>query len=286
MTNPFHNSPSSFGTDQASFPAPTSQRRSSYASVASGAAALSRTSRPSAFYHLLNPSSDSETYNNLYSTSRNSRFDMGMAQGRNGTSGEDSMLNTAWQPRLGTGLPWYSRAFDHHMSKEPLFPGTPEDGFGSVLANSLNQTFLSPSYLRGFVYLQRLEAAHKAKLAAEREGLAAAKAQVGGGLANNGNGHAPTAKLPSGSHRGVQFEIVEKTTSLDEDSNISPLPTRWNREDKDPSLEVLGDGFEVKHTGRSSSEHEACAIRADHHMPTLCGVYYFEVIILNKKREE
>jgi len=264
------------------------QRRSSYASVVSGNSALSRPSRPgSAFFHLLNPSPDSETYSNLYSTQRNSRFDMGMGQGRNGVAGEDTNLNAVWQPRLGVGLPWYSRAFEPCLSKDPLFPAGcgSEDAFGGQVPSASNTAFLSPSYLRGSVYLQKVEEAYKAKVTAERESHAA-KAQQGTGIAGGGSVHTQASKLPSGSHRGVQFEVVEKTPAVEDDHTVSPLPSRWSKDDKDPSLDVLGDGYEVKHIGRNSGDHEACAIRADHHMPALCGVYYFEVTILNRKREE
>ncbi|KAK1750591.1 hypothetical protein QBC47DRAFT_406951 [Echria macrotheca] len=285
MTNPFQHSASSFGGDPASstgFPAPLGQHRSSYASVVSSGGALSRSSRLGAFHNILNPASDLEAHG-LYPGQRHPRLDGGMTHDRGGTPGEDGLSSSGWPPRLRAALPWFSSAFDQYVNKEPLFPaaGAAEDSF----TGSISPPFLSPSYLRGTVYLSRLEEAHKAKVLAERE-VQAAKTQSNGALASSGNSHAPTSKLPSGSHKGVQFEVVEKTPAVEDDAGISPLPSRWNKDDKDHSLEVLGDGFEVKHTGRSSAEHEACAIRADHHMPALCGIYYFEVIILNRKRDD
>ena len=290
MTNPFQHGSSNLGGDAMSstgLPAPLGQRRSSYASVTSGAAALSRPHRPGgAFSHILNPSPDSDAHSNLYSTYRNSRLDAGMAQGRDGTPANEGTPASGWPPRLGADLPYFSRAFDTHTSKDLLFTsGTSEDGFGTLAPSAGSPTFLSPSYLVGSVYLQKLEEAHRAKMNAEREGLAA-KAQPGSGLASGGTVHAPASKLPSGSHRGVTYEVIEKPIAPEDDAAVSPLPSKWNKDDKDPSLEVLGDGTEVKYVGRGSSDHEACAIRADHYMPTLCGVYYFEVLILNRKREE
>lgn len=193
-----------------------------------------------------------------------------------------------WQPRLRSGLPYFSRTFEPYICKEPLFPNgnTSDDGFGHLFSNPSNPVFLSPSYLRGSVYLQKLEEVHNARVAAERESHAA-KVPTGTGLASGTNAHPQaTTKLPSGSHRGVQFEIVEKPSAAEYSASVSPLPSRWNREDKDQSLEVLGDGCEAKHVGRNAGEHEACAIRADHYMPALCGVYYFEVLIMNRKRED
>lgn len=157
--------------------------------------------------------------------------------------------------------------------------------FTNGAPNHSSSGFLSPTYLRGSIYLQRLEEAHKAKMLADREGHAA-KTQTGAGLASGGNTHLPKSKLPSGSHRGVAYELIEKPPVSDDDETVSHLPSKWNREDKDQQLEIMGDGYEVKYTGRSSSDHEACAVRADHYMPPQCGVYYFEVLVLNRKREE
>ncbi len=284
MTNPFQHGSSSYSGDAISS---AGQRRSSYASVASGAAVLSRTSRPGGpFSHLLNPSPDSETHSNLFSTHRSPRLDAGMAHGRNGSSGGDGNHGTTVPPRLGAHLPWFSRAWDTHLNKDLYFgAGLSEDGYGGLASTEGTSTFLSPSYLRGTVYLQKLEEAHKAKVVAERESHAA-KPQPGGGLAAGSNTHTQGSKLPSGSHRGVAYELVEKPPAVEDENTLHPLPSRWNKDDKDPALEVLGDGYEVKFTGRGSGDHEACAIRADNFMPTLCGVYYFEVLILSRKREE
>ncbi|KAK3325598.1 hypothetical protein B0H66DRAFT_129849 [Apodospora peruviana] len=287
MSNPFQHSSPSFNGDfsLSGLPTPINQRRTSYANIVSGTTALTRPPPAGAFSHLLNPSPDSDMQSSLYGPARRSRPDTTFTQARNGTPGEEG-TPTMWPPRLGAGLPWFSHAFDLYMAKEPLLlGGTSDDGFGNQLPSISSTGFLSPSYLRGSVYLQRLEEAHKAKVVAEREGHAA-KAQTGTGLVTGGNAHLPNSKLPSGSHRGVAYELIEKLPVTEDDETVSPLPSRWNKDDKDVALEVLGDGYEVKYTGRNSSDHEACAIRADHHMPSQCGVYYFEILILNRKKED
>jgi hypothetical protein len=98
------------------------------------------------------------------------------------------------------------------------------------------------------------------------------------------------------SHRGMTYDLVEKAAvpfPQDDDRRppVNPLPSRWNSDDRHQGLDVLGDGYEVKHSSshRSSGgerDYEACAIRADNPMPPQCGVYYFEILILNRKREE
>jgi hypothetical protein len=287
MTNPFQHTSSSFADNPLFSPAPLGrQRRSSYASVASGVpGALGRPPRSvHPVSHLLNPSADYDMQANYYATYRNSRVAAGLNMGRHGIPGEDSVPGTDWPSRASNTLPWFSRAFDPYTTNDPLYSDF-SDGAPNFAAAAKGPSFLSPSYLRGSVYLQKLDEAHKARVLAERESFAA-KLQTGGGMAAVGGPHSPNSKRPSSAHRGVQFEVVEKPSVPKVDPAVNPLPSRWNREDKDASLEVMDDGCTVKHTGRSSSDHEACAIRADHYMPPLCGVYYFEVTVLNRKREE
>jgi hypothetical protein len=50
------------------------------------------------------------------------------------------------------------------------------------------------------------------------------------------------------SHRGLPFEPVENPPPADEPSNF--LPSRWNENDKSPSVELLSNGLEVRFIGR------------------------------------
>jgi len=81
--------------------------------------------------------------------------------------------------------------------------------------------------------------------------------------------------------------VIEKALPL-EDESLAPLPSRWNNQDKNTGLEVQGDGQEVKFTGTRASErdHEASSIRTDYPIPPQCGIYYFEVTLLSRRREE
>lgn len=216
---------------------------------------------------------------------------------------------TPWQPRLGSSFPYFSRAFDLYMNKDSLFPaaaaaGPEEVRFASAspMPNVSSTGFLSPSYLRGTVYLQKLEEKHRARVLAEREGQQAAKGPAGvaasavasssSRLTSNGTLHLPAvgSKFAGASYRGVAYDVVEKPPVREDgddgDDAVSPLPSRWDKDDKDGALEVLGDGYEVRHTGRPSADHEASAIRADHYISPSCGVYYFEITVLNKKKDK
>ncbi|KZP14962.1 SPRY-domain-containing protein [Athelia psychrophila] len=61
------------------------------------------------------------------------------------------------------------------------------------------------------------------------------------------------------------------------------LPTRWSSEVRDTNLTVSPDGRElVVHGTRSSAfGKDAVAVCTDHAIPPTCGVFYYEVEILN-----
>lgn len=312
MTNPYqqqqqHGSSSSNNFGDNSLP-PLNVRRSSYASIVSGAqqARPATRSAASAFSHILNPSPDSEQqYNsNAYSAGQNHLIDPTIGLGtRNGAEDRNTghSHNTFWTPSA------FSTAFTNLYDKDYQW-GTghsayTEHGYyestGPNAAPSLYNIsatgFLAPSYLKGSVYLQKLEEQHRARLIAEREReMSGIKPQPIASLASNGNGHHTPSPYglkvhhaSGATHRGVAFEVVEKSAGApltEENDGINPLPSRWNKFDKEATLEISNEGYEVSCTGRQASEHEASAVRADHWIDPACGVYYFEILVLNRKR--
>lgn len=176
----------------------------------------------------------------------------------------------------GGQLPSFSSAFG------PLVNGY---GYGG-LGGGHGDQFFTPSYLKGSKYVQRLEDAHRAKVAAHKEGHSTQSSQPGSLSTSASSINLHTKIAPS--HRGMTYDLIEKAPPAD-DEVLAPLPSRWNSQDKYGGLEVLSDGQEVKFTGPKSDRDrdlEACAIRADHPMPPQCGIYYFEVTIISRKREE
>lgn len=252
-------------------------RRSSYASVVSGMLAGNQYPpilRSGAFAHLSHPDADlgyDSPYHNLSGYSRHDPR----------THDMDFMANWGTQGRSGLGgrggqLPSFSSAFG------PLVNG---HGYWS-LGGGYPDHFFTPSYLKGSRYVQRLEEAHKAKMAAHKDGQSANSSQPGSLSTSASSVNLHTKMAPS--HRGMTYDLIEKPPPVDEEV-LSPLPTKWNSQDKYGGLEVLSDGHEVKFTGPKSDRErdlEACAIRADHPMPPQCGIYYFEVTIISRKREE
>ncbi|RDL40364.1 Uncharacterized protein BP5553_00343 [Venustampulla echinocandica] len=253
-------------------------RRSSYASVVSGTAppmsqSFQQPLRSGAFSHLLNQNADFNYDPNYQYLSGHMRYDSraydmdfganGAYHGRSGSLGRNGYL------------PSFSSAYGSVMN------GT---GY-SVFGIGHNDYFFVPSYLRGSKYVQKLEEAHKAKIQAHKDNASAQSSQAGS-LSTSASSVNLHAKMPA-SHRGIAYEVIEK--SPPEDGTLAPLPSRWNSQDKYGGLEVLSDGQEVKFTAQKTDrdrDHEACAIRADHPMPPQCGIYYFEVTIMSRKREE
>lgn len=173
-------------------------------------------------------------------------------------------------------LPSFSSAFGM------LINGSGYNGLGGGYTDN----FFVPSYLRGSKYVQRLEEAHRAKIGVHRDGPSTQSSQPGSlsTSASSINIHSKTAP----SHRGMTYDVIEKAPPL-ESETLAPLPSKWNNLDKFGGLEVMSDGQEVKFTGSKPDrerDHEACSIRADHPMPPQCGIYYYEVTIISRKREE
>lgn len=274
-------------------------RRPSYASVAASRARSGRAS----VAHLLNPSSPDDPddamhrghfYSSVRDYDRNMMARSGAGSDRPSSSQHDSAPGGAaasmWPPKT-SGLPWHSRAYDFIMPRESYLP----DELGADGNHSRTSKFLSPSYLRGTVYMDKLEEQHQRRILALKESHQHSHTRGGGGssvlissgssLSLHNSKHAPP------SHRGMTLDVVEKPPRFleDDDGAVSPLPSRWNKDDKHGALDVVGDGYDVKYVGpKSSSEkdHEACATRADHWMPGQCGVYYFEVTIVSRKHSE
>lgn len=251
-------------------------RRSSYASVVSGVASgpsYPPAMRSGAFSHLLSQHTDSSfdpAYQTLSGHLRNDprAYDMDF-----GTNGSNHGRSGSWT--RGGQLPSFSSAF-----------GSLVNGYGYAGVGGNTDHFFIPSYLKGSKYVQKLEEAHRAKVTAHRDGHSAHSSQPGS-LSTSASSVNMHSKMAA-SHRGMTYDVIEKAPPM-EDESLPPLPSKWNEKDKHVGLEVLSDGQEVKFAGSKSNQdrdHEASAVRADHPMPPQCGIYYYEVTIISRKREE
>ena len=168
--------------------------------------------------------------------------------------------------------------------------------------------FLRPSYLRGSRYLERLEAAARARAVAGRDAAPAAGSGGGGGATSlsTSSSSASLARLAP-SHRGMTYEIVESrpppppppplgahaaaaaAAADDDDAAMGPppLPSRWTELDRHGGLDVPPEtaGTDIKYGAARPQEHEAAAARTDHPMPPECGIYYYEVEVISKGKD-
>jgi hypothetical protein len=155
-------------------------------------------------------------------------------------------------------------------------PGHASNGY------SPQNTFFTPSYLRNSRYVAKLEAAHKAKVAAHREHTSPHSSNPASLSTSSSN---VNLHRMAPSHRGMTYDIIEHAPPS-EDESLMPLPSKWSDEEKNAGLDVLGEGLEIRYNGPSSkTDMDAAAARADYPMSPQCGIYYFEVEVKNKSRD-
>ncbi|KAI9643906.1 hypothetical protein NHQ30_007257 [Ciborinia camelliae] len=262
-------------------------RRSSYASVLSGiglgnSQQFGQSSRPGAFgnvlnsnTHMLNQQHDPIFYDPDYNYAAGRYGYGGFIGFDEENTGSNGGVNHGRPRSWSRQLPSFSSAFGS------LANGHAHGGLGGHA-----DYFFVPSYLKRSKYVQKLEEAHKTKVLAHRDG--SAPSSQPNSLSTSASSINLHAKMVP-SHRGRPYDLIEKS-SLVEDESLLPLPSKWSTNDKFGALEVTSDALEVKLTGPKSAmndrDFESCAIRSDHPMPPQCGIYYFEVTILSRKRED
>ncbi|KAI0185704.1 SPRY domain-containing protein [Xylaria flabelliformis] len=279
MANPFQHGSPSMNPD-GSYHSYLPRVANSYASVVSGSnlTLASPSLRANRVSYLLNPAIESTS--ELYSTMPDSRSDVVNLRRDYSHDGVIPSLGERYLAERHLAgrhpqLPPFSRAFQTFMPRggidEPWTTGQENTGF------------FVPSYLRGSSYITKLEETHRAKEGQKEQ------QQSGSGLSAASPDSQLSGKTPA-AHLGMTYDLIERAPTFDQSSTLPPLPTRWNRDDKYGALEVSSNGLEVKcnpalRTTREQ-DHEVSAIRADHPMPSQAGIYYFEVSLLSKRRDE
>lgn len=129
----------------------------------------------------------------------------------------------------------------------------------------------------------QLEAAHKAKVAAQKEVASNNPYNTNQGSLSTSSSNVSLHRMAP-SHRGMTYEIIEHHPPFDDE--VPPLPSKWTDVDRYGCLEVTPDGQDIKYRDQvKQAEHEAAAARADCPMPPQCGIYYYEVMIVHKPKE-
>ncbi|KAI1453529.1 SPRY domain-containing protein [Annulohypoxylon moriforme] len=273
MANPYQRDSPGFNPDLTHASFLPRFRNSSYASSLPGSSASFAPASHSPINrlsYLLNPSY--EPASDLYGANLNSQ--------RYGQSIDTDMNNGSLDGGAPQSrdpqLPSFSRAFERFTQFE-----AGENVWTNVYKKN---SFFTPSYLTGSSYMQKLEEAHKIKQA-QRETQQQSTTTLPTGITTTGS----LANKPPASHLGMTYDLIERAPAVEDDHSIPPLPSRWNKDDKHGALEVVAEGQEVKYAASRNSreqEHETCAIRADHPMPWQTGIYYFEVTLLSRRRDE
>lgn len=232
-----------------------STRRESWARVAAGSAGSNPSSqapaRAGAFSHLANSSTPHSISQNRHSRSLDA-------------DGHHNSMSTSWG--RGGALPSYSS----------------HSGFWQGLGPTQDiPAFFVPSYLRGSRHAERLQEAHKAKLAAQREYKSAHSSNAPS--LSTSSSSANLHKMGP-SHRGLSHDVIERAPAF-VDEPVAHWPTRWNEADKFAQLELEENGCLAKFSGTQKAHDEAAAVRADFPMPRQCGIYYFEVTVTSKGRD-
>eukprot|EP00912_Choanoflagellata_sp_UC4_P001560 UC4_evm1s991 len=65
---------------------------------------------------------------------------------------------------------------------------------------------------------------------------------------------------------------------------VAGLPSKWDNRDKSPLLSMV-HGLRVKYRGQGDSEKDAVSVRANRPLPPACGLYYYEIKIINRGRQ-
>ncbi|KAK6344811.1 hypothetical protein TWF718_006765 [Orbilia javanica] len=131
-----------------------------------------------------------------------------------------------------------------------------------------------PSYLEDSLYAEKLDAVRDLSWGSAIPSRTSSYTSVG---------------LQAAQSRGTGLKLDVKDTVPSPDDDLpTPLPTKWNDRDRSDGIEVSQDGLNVQFsvTGPSKvNEYDSASVRADYFIPRSCGVYYFEVAIMNKSRE-
>lgn len=142
--------------------------------------------------------------------------------------------------------------------------------------------FFVPSYLRGSRYIEKLEAVHEAKMMAQHAEPPPRTFNAGSLSASSSS---VSLQKMAPSHRGMTYDIVENQLQSEE-VGPAPLPSKWEAKDKWGGLEIGPSEVDVKFVGANKlSEQDAAAARTDHPMPSECGIYYYEVTIVQKGKD-
>lgn len=66
---------------------------------------------------------------------------------------------------------------------------------------------------------------------------------------------------------------------------ITPLPRNWSSKEKFNTIGLSQNNLRVHYKGHGKNHKDAASVQANHPIPSVCGLYYFEVKIVSKGRD-
>ncbi|PPJ51286.1 hypothetical protein CBER1_08927 [Cercospora berteroae] len=203
--------------------------------------------------------------------------------------GPREATSTSWDNMAGTGR------YDQDGGRRPETGSGTTGAYGgdTIRYDGLgchehedHPAFFTPSYLRHSRHVQKLKqeyeehVAHLKTLANRNPRPYHSSLSTSSSLTN-------LNKLSSQHvHRGPVQDVIERLPPPSaEETQLHPLPSRWNEDDKWNGLEILADGTEARFNGMTKTQDDAASVRSDHYIPKEVGIYYFEVTILSRAKD-
>ncbi|KAJ5225080.1 SPla/RYanodine receptor SPRY [Penicillium chermesinum] len=141
-----------------------------------------------------------------------------------GLDAADMHHNSAWRSSSDS-LPSHSLKYAGLMRSSDFSPS---------LSFPDSPSFFTPSYLRHSRYVSRLDAAHRARLAAQQRDASSSTSAPNTSLStSSSNVHLPKMAL---SHRGMTYDLIEHPPATPDP--LMPLPTQWS-----PNRQIRRAGF-------------------------------------------
>lgn len=183
-----------------------------------------------------------------------------------------------------SGIPSF---LEHRRRMKKTVESSYHLGFGRIRQElAWERSLALPSYLRGSRYGVQLRNQQLRREQTPREKSSVYHTNNGGSASSS------SVSLPKlqPSSRGMTYDVIEPEVPLIDE--VPFLPSGWSETDKNKLLELHSEGQEVRyvshgpHGPHGRNEYEAAAVRTDLHIPSACGVYYYEVAIASKGRDE
>ena len=247
----------------------TNPRRPSYASVASGTAAMN----PSRFNTLSGVPQPTHTSSHSREPRREPSRGSLRSMEIDGHSISQSQSGFKQQQRSSWGNIWEAERID-------------STGRLGCSIHDEHPPFFTPSYLSKSQHVEKLRKSWEQHIQELRDNLVNQPNQVLRPTLSTRSSSTNLSKVRDPQLRiGVVQDVIERIPPPTEEDKSHPLPTRWNEHDSMSGLEVLAEGTEIRFNGVAKGDHEAASVRTDHPMPKEAGLYYFEITVTSKGKE-